>query len=253
MLPHTITGNKNLPPLVFLHGLLGSKEDWEEVIFPLTRRFCCYCLDLPGHMAAPIAENPLAAIVETLDGIGIEKTTIVGYSMGGRLALQLGRKYPERFPHQIVLSAHLGLDNENAKRERWALDQKWVELLAKEPMDVFLEKWYQQPLFTSFRNNTPAFEKAIERRLSHDPKKLSYILSVASLAKQEMITDLSRSYFLVGDLDIKFWSPYEKIIPASHFTIIPGVGHVAHLENPIACSEAIFSHLKVLHDVANRA
>lgn len=244
MLPHTITGGRDKPPVVFLHGFIGCKEDWHEIARSFSHAYCCYSLDLPGHGKAPPSEDYLSTISDTLDQLNINECTLVGYSMGGRIALQLGNLQPHRFSKKIILGAHFGLENEIEKKERWELDQKWISFLEKESMEVFLEKWYQQPIFIPFRNNIPAFQKAMIRRLDSNPKNLAKTLSIISLAKQEVITEFTDSFFLVGGLDTKFYRHYQKHLSPDQFQTIPEAGHVAHLEQPEAFIQTVLSYLE---------
>src|SRR3990167_2420505 len=83
-------------PLVFLHGFLGSSRDWEPVCSYLPP---CQCIgiDLPGHGDSPF--------VETFNfPIPTPQFHLIGYSMGGRLAMQYALRYPERIASLLIVS-----------------------------------------------------------------------------------------------------------------------------------------------------
>ena len=108
--------------IVFLHGFLGSSDEWQSIIDSLGSRANYVCIDLPGHKEAPLYSSVLllSDVVEELDQElnvrGIESPIFVGYSMGGRLALA----YHHRFPHKtcplFLIGAHPGFDCDEDKR-----------------------------------------------------------------------------------------------------------------------------------------
>lgn len=199
--------------LVFLHGFLGSPQDWEGVIKHLPE-FTCKALSYPFQ----IPQNSI----------------LIGYSMGGRIALR--SSYPK-----ILLSTHPGLTTPEEKAERWRLDQLWIQKLQQEPLESFLKAWYAQPLFDSLRTH-PAFPEALSRRLKQDPEVLAQMLGQESLAHQEFT--LPGAIFLHGQFDPKYAQLYKNLnIPSLE---ISDAGHAAHLENPQGCAEAIRQGIKGL-------
>ena len=106
-------------PIVFLHGFLGTSSDWEPVCSFLPD---CHCIgiDLPGHGKSPFTK--------TFD-FDIEKCHLIGYSMGGRLAMGYAAKYPERIASLTVIAGHPGLISPEEKRLRLEADARWAKLL----------------------------------------------------------------------------------------------------------------------------
>jgi 2-succinyl-6-hydroxy-2,4-cyclohexadiene-1-carboxylate synthase len=194
--------------LIFLHGFLGSSEDWNEVICHLPT-YRCLALSYPFHMDIP------------------PNSTVVGYSMGGRMAL--------RYPHRkILISAHPGLTSAVEKRKRLKIDQQWKTLLETD-FTLFLKHWYDQPLFDSFREH-PLFAQYFSRRLQQNPQELMEILSKESLAHQTFSLPLNAD-FIHGEKDLAYAALYRKLSIRS--IEVPRAGHVVHLENPQACADAI--------------
>lgn len=197
--------------IAFLHGFLGSSQDWEGVVQHLPQ-FRCELLDYPFQVP--------------------QNAVLVGYSMGGRIAL----RYPNP---KIVISGHPGLQIQEEKMKRWQDDQQWALRFEQEPLEKVLKEWYDQPLFQSLRGSS-SFEEVFARRQKIDGKAAAKILRQESLAHQ-IATNPSNTLFLYGAYDQKFANLYHsRKLPCQE---IPGVGHAAHLEDPQALAEAILAAL----------
>src|SRR3712207_6455510 len=92
-LTYEVSGDRRSRAVLFLHGFLGSSADWRRVTSALGDQAFCIAVDLPGHgssLALPAdsytIEGATRAVIETLDRLEVERPTVVGYSMGGRLA-----------------------------------------------------------------------------------------------------------------------------------------------------------------------
>ena len=217
--------------LTFLHGFLGSPNDWQPLNLP--GKF----LTLPGHQGNPFDLSILEREIP-------EKTTLIGYSLGGRLAMHFAYQFPERIERLIILSANPGLDEEKKKRIAW--DEKWASMLETEGMQPFLEKWYAQPLFSSLNR------VLLKERESHDPKMLAKVLRDLSPAKLPSMWEKLHEFsfpmlFLFGENDIKY-HPIAKRL-GKHFPVdfIPGCGHAIHIENPELCAKKIRTHVGELY------
>ncbi len=210
MLSSTILKKGSGPPVVFLHGFLGTAADWESVCSYLSD---CHCIgfDLPGHGRSPF--------VETFD-IPLPRFHLVGYSMGGRLALRIPK---EKVVSLTLLSTHPGLKTEEEKEKRLKTDAEWAKLLFELPVDEFLLRWYDQPLFKPFVPD-------LSMRKQQNIPNLAAALMHYSLAKQPRY---EIDHVLVGERDEKFRALFNNPI------LIPNAGHAIHLENPKAVAEII--------------
>jgi esterase len=107
-LSHSDLGGEGKPPLVILHGLLGSSRNWWGAGKPLSERYQVLALDLRNHGSSPHApEHTIEAmasdVLETLDALGIRKTAPLGHSMGGKVAMRLAVDAPDRVERLIVV------------------------------------------------------------------------------------------------------------------------------------------------------
>jgi 2-succinyl-6-hydroxy-2,4-cyclohexadiene-1-carboxylate synthase len=197
-------------PLVFLHGFLGSSADWQAVCSHLPP---CHCIgvDLPGHGDSPFSptfEFPLPA----------PKFHLIGYSMGGRLAMQYALHHPDRIAQLFIASAHPGLSSQEEKIQRLKSDTEWAKLLNALPIDEFLKRWYDQPLFANYR---PDFSM----RRKQNVQALAASLLHYSLGSQPILK-MENAIYIVGEKDTKFRALHPKAI------IILESGHAVHLEKP---------------------
>lgn len=92
MLEHTRTGSG--PPIVLLHGIGLDRRVWDPVVPLLAREHEVIAVDLPGFGAsAPLAGPPtVAALAAAVEELGLERPHAVGNSLGGGIALELGRR-----------------------------------------------------------------------------------------------------------------------------------------------------------------
>ena len=115
---HTL-GNKNNPPLVFIHGILAFTEIYRDLINELAKEYYVIGVDLRGHGRTTIGEQPFSYrliaedIINVTDKIGIEQFYAVGHSAGGFVVLSIGKYFPERMIKGVSIASlyhHDGID-----------------------------------------------------------------------------------------------------------------------------------------------
>lgn len=242
-------------PVLFLHGFMGSGEEWGSIIEALGPGIRGWCPDLPGHgrthapkgEAGHSVETCIEALLQGLDERGVTRCPIVGYSMGGRVALQLAIRHPDRVQRLILESASPGIEDGAQRAVRRARDERMAEELRalkndREGFRAFLEKWYRHPLFDSLEH-LPALRAAlVETRLKNSPDGLAEsILGMGAAAQPSLWNSLDAltcpTLLIVGTLDRKYRQIGEQI-SESHPSIaiheIDECGHNVHLEKPAA-------------------
>ena len=92
MVEHTRTGSG--PPIVLLHGIGMNRTAWDPVVPLLAREHVVFAVDLPGFgSSAPLGETPtVAALAAAVEELGLERPHVAGNSLGGGIALELGRR-----------------------------------------------------------------------------------------------------------------------------------------------------------------
>lgn len=226
---------------------MGSSDDWREVTASIGDRAFTVTVDLPGHGAsvglppgAYTIEGATRAVVGVLDEIGLERAAIAGYSMGGRLALYLALRYPERCTELFLESASPGLKSADERALRRAADEEKALRLESEDLETFLRDWYRQPLFASLARDEEVLRRTIEARRSNDPMELARSLRGMGTGVQpslwEELAGISVSTLAIaGELDEKFveiahWMG--TLSPRIETAIVPGAGHSVHAEAP---------------------
>ncbi|KAB7895918.1 2-succinyl-6-hydroxy-2,4-cyclohexadiene-1-carboxylate synthase [Rouxiella sp. S1S-2] len=222
------------PWLVFLHGFLGNGSDWYSLLNHLSH-WRCLLVDLPGHgasahlTAAGFADLSHQLCV-TLKQHNISQYWLIGYSLGGRVALYHACCGENSGLQGLVIEGgHPGLETLLQRQSRQQCDCRWREKLQQMPLQNFLTQWYRQPVF----HDLSAAQRCslIQLRLANDPQRLAAIFTATSLALQPdlrpQIRKLRIPYlWLCGSEDEKFLS----LIHRSNLphTAIEGAGHNAH-------------------------
>ena len=257
-------GRKGAPVIVFLHGFLGSKQDWATVMPRLGPEFFCIALDLPGHgnTKYPVSgelrgmRGCAGAIIKFLDSKSIDVCHLVGYSMGGRLALYLAIHHPDRIRKVVVESGSPGLNSKAEREARRHLDNQLADRLESGRLEEFLRDWYGQPLFHTLRRKLDAFNAMVLRRLNNDAHGLARSLREMGTGVQPSLWPLlSRGrhplLLLVGAEDRKFLNIAKQIAelyPDVQLRISHGCGHSVHLEDPKFFAKTLKCFLKQSND-----
>ncbi|OCR02951.1 2-succinyl-6-hydroxy-2,4-cyclohexadiene-1-carboxylate synthase [Oscillatoriales cyanobacterium USR001] len=243
---YLLTGSKNQPAILFLHGFMGNCQDFSTIISLLSEKFYCLAVDLPGHGKTQVSgaedcynmSNTAQALMELLNILEIDKSFLFGYSMGGRLALYMSIYFSYRFNKVILESSSPGLQNIQQREQRWQADLDLAKQLEKSNFKDFLLNWYNQPIFQSLKNH-PDFDKLIERRLSNNPIELAKSLRNLGIGNQPSLWQELENIkipmlLLVGEYDRKFVAINNDIVKLSaniELAIVPQAGHNIHIEN----------------------
>src|SRR5438067_10305200 len=103
-------------PLILLHGGLGSGEMFGPALPVLAQHHQVIAVDLQGHGRTPDIDRPIDVrlmaddIAALIDHLGLEKPDLVGYSLGGGVALHTAAKYPAKVRRLVAASANIRPD-----------------------------------------------------------------------------------------------------------------------------------------------
>lgn len=229
-----------------LHGFGGTKHAFDGVIVALApERYTALALDLPGH-GDRSAERDITygRCVETVLDAAPERFALCGYSMGGRLALQAALAAPQRVSRLVLVSATAGIDDERERGLRLRKDERLAREIESHPLEQFVERWRNQPLFADEPANVR--ELAVADHLRNTTAGLAAALrGIGSGAMEPLWEHLGKLpmpvVVLTGQRDLEYQALGERIVaavPDGALRIVAG-GHGLLLENPAAVAEAI--------------
>ncbi len=246
----TTDGHASQPPLLLLHGFLGDGRDFARVIDDLQTEFYCIRVDLPGHGQTKFASDYSMShtanlILDILAILNLSQANLIGYSMGGRLALYLALIFPLQFPRVVLESASPGLLTVAEQSARQQQDGLLADRLEAD-FPTFLKHWYAQPLFQSLQHQ-PDFAVMYQRRLQNHPTELAKSLRQMGLGVQPSLWEALAQHqhpllLLVGEGDRKFVALNQTMTHqcrSACVKVIAQAGHNIHFEQPLAWLAAI--------------
>lgn len=236
--------------LVLLHGFTGSARTW-TALFPYREApgRQLVALDLPGHGQADAPAEPTRYSIEhcqvdilaLLEILGVPKKSaiLLGYSMGGRIALYTA--FSGFFRALVLESASAGLSDPDEREQRRQSDNELAERIEREGVKAFVDYWEQLPLFGSQSNLPEAVRAALrEQRLNNQARGLAHSLrGVGTGVQPDLYKRLPMLnipvLLLAGKLDQKFCRIAQAMarqLPQAKLHIIENAGHTPHLEQP---------------------
>ncbi|MFP4599962.1 MAG: alpha/beta fold hydrolase [Persicimonas sp.] len=238
------TGPDDAPAVVFLHGFMGSAADFAPVVSKLVdrmgERLRCVRVDLPGHGSAPLAASTLSmpALATQLRGevlAPLGRPALVGYSMGGRLALQTALDHPGAVGELVLVSTSPGITDEAARAERRRADRERAARIRAD-YDAFLDAWYRLPIFGELLE-APGHVAMLDRRRQNDPESMARTIVEFSPGRQPSnwgrLDALEAATWLVGADDPKYAALGDDLAAAGHRVIAAAdAAHALHVERP---------------------
>ena len=245
--PHlssTRTGSPaDAPPIALLHGFTQTAGCWGPFADKLSATHSVVAIDLPGHGGSGEVRADLEQTT-ALVASSIERSIVIGYSLGGRIALHLALGHPQLVERLVVIGATGGLDSEEERAERRVADESLADHLEDIGVDVFLDEWLSQPMFASLT----AEQSFRELRATNSAAGLASSLRLCGTGTQESLWsrlgELTMPVLVIaGANDEKFTHLGHRLVESigtnASIQLIDNAGHSAQLENPTATASVI--------------
>ena len=253
-------------PLLLLHGFTGSADTWRSLqdAWPGVRLLAA---DLPGHGRSLGVDASIPATIDALlaamDDRGVSRFALLGYSMGGRVALRLALRAPQRITALVLESTSPGIatpgtDGADARADRVAADRvaadrAQADRIEREGIEAFVDHWQSLPLWASQAQLSSADRAALRaQRLRNDAAGLAASLRAAGAgAVLPVLNDLPSlrmpALVVAGALDAAYCEHARAMadrLPQARLAIVPEAGHAVHLERPRRFREAVGAFLR---------
>jgi len=224
------------PTFVWLHGFTQTRASAHQFRSILAGTNELLTLDLPGHGAAHEVEATLEETADlVIQALPDEPVALGGYSFGGRVALHVAVRHPERINRLILLGATRGIKDEVERAERRVRDEALAQRILEIGASAFLDEWLAQPMFAGL----PVDQTERAARNTH-AKGLASSLRLAGTGTQVWLQPAlavidSPTLVLAGANDSKFSAEATAIqrgVPGALVRLIDGAGHAAQLEQP---------------------
>ena len=235
-------------PLLLLHGFTGNVDTWSFLVPMLRESYQLIMVDIIGHgqtdspkeVRAYEMEQAAADLVSILEKLEVSTAHVLGYSMGGRLALSLAMLYPHYVRSLLLESASPGLKTERERLERRKQDQQLAERIVADGIEAFVEAWENIALFQSQKRLPNEQKLAIRKqRLANSPLGLANsLLGMGTGSQPSWWNELEKLdmpvLLITGELDSKFCKIANRMqnrLKHGEWTIINDVGHAIHVED----------------------
>ncbi len=251
------------PCLVLIHGFSDNLTMWYNQVPAFAEHFKVLSCDVRGHGETETPEGsysmPLFAedVRALLDELEIEKACLLGYSMGGRIALQFALQYPERTTGLVFAnSGVMGADVQPSAEQIAEMEERrrqMMEMLETGDIEAIADAMAERSCSPGFRGRDPAaFQKYKDVKLRNDPRHYRGIMQAMaqSAASPPDLTQLiCPALIIAGDQDafmaVDVARSMERAIKDATLKILP-TGHAAAIEAPGDFNQAVLDFMNRL-------
>lgn len=234
-----------------MHGFLGKPTDWNAIVGEFKGQVAIHCVD---YMESPLlnSENTYELWGENFNKYARTipgKKVLVGYSLGGRLAMHALENEPNLWSAALLLSTNPGFRDSSTgdvvgfhEREiRWLSDTEWSILFKQAPWEPLIKSWNNQPVFEGSHQEPKRLENEYNRDL------LELALTTWSVASQKNLRNtvrenVSKLVFMAGERDSKYVGNLEQLkidIPELTTEVVPESSHRILFDAPKSVVKAL--------------
>ncbi len=256
-------------PIFCIHGFSENLSTWDTILNLFERddqfkNYSLHAFDLVGHGNSPkpshiehysidsITESTHRLVQSKLKNTQYKQYMLLGYSLGGRIAMHYALKYAHELHGLMLESSSFGIKNLVQRFERKEQDEKLASLIEQNSVEYFEKYWSRLDIFESQLKLTPEIKQEIKnRRLQNDPQSLAYTLRALGQGNlpcvQDDIMHLSiPKLYICGALDKKYVSLAKNLCDKSKMLqveIVEQAGHNVHLEQSLKFYQLVCNFL----------
>ncbi len=227
--------------LLALHGFTENDESWRPVLAPVASELRCALL--PGHGDAPCpAALTIEALADQLAARHLQAPAdVLGYSMGGRIALVLALRHPAKVRRLVLVSSGPGFRDDTLQGKRRTNEMALADTLEDDGLGPFVAMWEQNPILKPAKPLPRALEEDIRaRRLNHAPLGLAGALRRLGAGAMPNLWDRlaairQPTLLIAGAADPRYcevMGEMARLIPGAQHQIVADAGHGIHRERP---------------------
>lgn len=214
--------------VLFIPGFMQRGDAWRPVAELLPERYPSRLLDHAEHSF----EGRLGEILAS------SASVLVGYSLGGRLALRAALRSPGSFSAIVLVGSTAGIEEGPLRVQRAEADEKLASWMEAMPIEDIVSLWERQPLFAD--QSDSLVEEQRPGRLSHDPRELALLIRTAGQGVLEPIWHDLRALELpllaiAGARDDGYAAAAKRIAslaPNARAAVVENAGHAPQLQRP---------------------
>lgn len=260
--------------LVAIHGFTGSPRSFDALVGELPSHVAVLRPWVGGHgqsgaascgwderaVSSGAGAHDRGAFAREVDRLaslvrasGFQGAHLLGYSMGGRIAVGLLVRHPQLFSSASLIGARAGLSRATARLARRKADQRFRDVLLEEGLEAFEARWRDLPIFASQRALPSSVRRRrAEERRGHHAEGLAFSLTAHGLGAMPYYAPRLGTVqvpvtCMAGANDRKFWAlarAYASRLPRGRAQSIEGAGHDPVLEQPAAVARHLCEFVK---------
>lgn len=234
------------PPVVFLHGFACNRQMWVHQAGALERSRRVIAIDLPGHGETRVPLDPALhteeavadLVLETMREVDAYPAVLVGFSMGGGVALNLAARHPEAVAGLLLADVGGGSADPLAHSATMA---RYADMVTRDGLGSLVDHLITTPIFCDYANrDDESYAHMRGIMMTTDPEEVVLLLD-GVLSRRQPVQDRPLGQLrvptsvLVGGLDKQCEASSAELasrIAGAELTVLDGVGHMTPVEDP---------------------
>ncbi len=235
---YTEFGDRRNPSILFLHGIRLGRDIWTPHAEELAARYHAIACDLPGHgslASVPFTQATVGELLDgTIDALCEQPPIIVGYSLGGFVAMQYAARRPERTSALVLAGCTLDIAG-------W---KHWPYEVTARFADLMPSLWFEAVMASVLHLTLPnpwaeivsriPFNRDVISRTNRASRSVNFVRTIATYRKPVL--------FINGEYDLVFRMDerrYLQALPQARLRIIRGVDHSAPMRRAKEFTNAV--------------